>query len=105
MSDKEVWFTWRHDEHQAYNVDDIKAGQTTKLPEREALRMQLNARGTIGKTLKPHVHDQKAFDKFMREERTKWELGHQELLPRPGSGPIGRHPAYPRRRAVEGWSA
>jgi hypothetical protein len=104
MADKLVDFTWRHDEYMAYNVENIKAGQTTKIPEREALRMQLNGRGTIGKQLKPHVHDQKAYDRFMREEWAKWEAQHPELAPKPGTDTIiGAR--YPHRFAHEGWGA
>lgn len=85
----------------------IKAGETTELPEREALRMQLNGNGTIGKVLKPHVHDQAAYDKFQREERAKWEEGHPELASKPGVQPV----VSPYRGtsldkfAREGWGA
>jgi hypothetical protein len=89
MSDKLVDFTWRHDEQQAHGVMNIKAGDTTKVPERDALRMQLNGHGTIGKVLKPHVHDQAALDKFRGEERAKWKKDHPELAPKPGTEPIG----------------
>ena len=101
MADGEVDFTWRYDEHQAYGVMGIRAGQTTRIPEREAIRMQLNGRGTIGKTLKPHVHDQPALDKFRREERAMWEEQHPELAPIPGSEPIVS--PYRHKFAREGW--
>jgi hypothetical protein len=100
MSDKLVDFTWRHDEHQAYGVMNIKAGDTIKIPEREALRMQLNGNGTIGKVLKPHVHDQAAFDKFMKEEAAKHH--NPEFDQKPGCEPIGAR--YPHSFARQGWS-
>jgi hypothetical protein len=50
--------------------------------------------------LKPHVHDQAAFDRFQREERARWEAQHPELAPRPGTGPIvSARPRAPR----DGW--
>src|SRR5258705_13775521 len=82
--DKEVDFTWREDQSQAYNVMGIKAGQTTKVPAREALRMQLSGRGTIGKELKPHHHDQDALDKFMKEDAAKFH--NPALDQKPDSG-------------------
>jgi hypothetical protein len=82
-----VEFTWRYDQQTAYNVDNIKSGDTTKLPEREALQMQLNGQGTIGKTLLPHRHDQAAFDRFMKEEAARYH--NPEFDPKPNSGPVG----------------
>lgn len=84
--EKEVDFTWREDQHQAYGVMNIKARQTTKVPEREAIRMQLIGRGTIGKELKPHVHDHAALDKFNREQVAR---NHRpEFDPKPGTEPV-----------------
>ena len=96
--EKLVDFTFRHDEQMCAGVMNIKAGQTIKMPERQAVGMQLNGHGTIGKVLKPHQHDQEAFDRFMKEEAATHH--NPENDPKPGSNiVIGSRYA----RKPEGW--
>ncbi|BBX38918.1 hypothetical protein [Mycobacterium simiae] len=68
---RDVDFTWRNYQQQAYGVAAIQPGQTTKVPEREARRLELQGLGSIGKTLKPYVRDEAAIREFYREEAAR----------------------------------
>lgn len=68
---RQVDFTWRSYQHQCYGVMGIQPGQTTKVPEREARRMELFGMGNIGKTLKPYIKDDNAIREFYREEAAR----------------------------------
>ena len=98
--DRPVDFTLRFDEHQMWGQMNLKARRTIKAPSmREARRMELAGRGSVGTELKPHVHDQAAIDQFNREEAQR---NHRpEFDERPGSEPIGRRYAHSYSR--QGW--
>jgi len=100
--DKPVHFTLRFDEHQIWGQMNLKAGQTIQAPSiREARRMELAGRGSIGTELKPHVHDQPTIDRFNREEAQR---NHRpEFDPKPNTGAIRSRYAAAHNFAREGW--
>ena len=100
--EKPVDFTLRFDEHQIWGQMNLKAGQTIQAPSmREARRMELAGRGSIGTELKPHIHDQHAIDRINREEAQR---NHRpEFDPKPNTGAIRSRYAAAHNFAREGW--